>query len=128
MVVSPDRRRLAENLVETMMSHVVPGIHRTSSLNDEQLLDTGVSGNRIRINFYDTPRRVSTSLRWLHLLYYVRTGWLPIFARVPCHTHTLCICEELVAEVSHKIVTARRRSRSAYNTVNFDKNTVHRTC
>ena len=72
MVVSPDQRRIAENLVDTLMSHVVSGIHRTSSLNDEQLLDTGVSGNHIRINFYDTPRRVSTSFRWLHILYHVR--------------------------------------------------------
>lgn len=60
VVVSRELGRLAQNLENTLMSHVVPNLFRTSALYDEQLLDTSVTDNRIRINFYYTPKRVRT--------------------------------------------------------------------
>ena len=53
------------------------------------------------------------------------TSWLPGFSRDPYHIliHILCIIklrEELIAEVSLTIVTARRRRNTASNRANFD--------
>ena len=43
---------------QLLMSHIIPDIVPTGSMQDEQTIGTVNRHAKIRINFYNTPRRV----------------------------------------------------------------------
>lgn len=57
VVINEDVERLAEGLNHDMTSHLVPGFVVTSSVEDEQLIETDNPDSKIRINKYNVRGR-----------------------------------------------------------------------
>lgn len=58
MIVSPETMYMSQQWRQLLMSHIIPDIVPTGSMQDEQTLSTVNRHAKIRINFYNAPRRV----------------------------------------------------------------------
>ena len=61
VVISPEMVEIANNIRESLATHIVEGFHRSSGFVDETLLETENPASTIRINIYSAPRRVGLS-------------------------------------------------------------------
>ena len=58
VIVSPETIYMSQQWRQLLMSHIIPDIVPTGTMQDEQTLSTANRHAKIRINFYNTPTRV----------------------------------------------------------------------
>ena len=58
VVISPNMVHMANNIRETLLTHMSRGVHTSGRIQDEQLLNTVEADIHIRTNMYDVPRQV----------------------------------------------------------------------